>query len=138
MHVRLREKFRATCSDPAFPGRSLALRAVSVATGVIREGAMSATGALVEMTAQGGGTTAPNGSQHFDALPAEPVAISFQASSARAAGEIGHLQCRPSHLFLLCCPPLQLQRVKRNGSCVQMALRKVLVDGGFFQIAMAQ
>src|ERR1700691_3586450 len=137
MHVRRREKFRATCSDPAFPGRSLALRAVSVATGVIREGAMSATGALVEMTAQGGGTTAPNGSQHFDVLPAEPVAISFQESSARAADEIGHLQGRPTHLLLLCGPLFQLQRVQRTGSCVQMALRKMQIDGGLFEIAMA-
>src|ERR1700675_3873726 len=92
MHVRRREKFRATCSDPAFPGRGLTLGAVSVATGVIGDGAMPATGALVEMTAQCGGTTAPNGPQHFDVFPAEPVAISFQESSARAADEIGHLR----------------------------------------------
>jgi hypothetical protein len=52
---------------------------------------MPATGALVEMTAQCGGTTAPNGPQHLDVLPAEPVAISFQESSARTADEIGHL-----------------------------------------------
>src|ERR1700675_2445204 len=106
MHVRLREKFRATCSDPAFPGRSLALRAVSVATGVIGAGAMPATGALIEMTAQGGGTTAPNGLQHLDVLPAEPVAISFQESSARAADEIGHLQGRPALLLPQWEPPL--------------------------------
>src|ERR1700683_2333575 len=125
MHVRLREKFRATCSDPGFPGRGLTLGAVPVATGVIGDGAMPATGALIEMTAQGGGTTAPNGLQHLDVLPAEPVAISFQESSARAADEIGHLQGRPTHLLLLCGPLFQLQRVQRTGSCVQMALRKV-------------
>src|ERR1700733_9713364 len=125
MHVRRREEFRSTCSDPAFPGRSLALRAVSVATGVIRDGAMSATGALVEMTAQCGGTTTRNGPQHFPVLPAEPVAISFQESSSRTADEIGHLQGRPTHLLLLCGPLFQLQRVQRTGSCVQMALGKV-------------
>jgi hypothetical protein len=53
---------------------------------------MPATGARVEMTTQCGGTTAPNGPQHLDVLPAEPVAISFQESSARTADEIGHLQ----------------------------------------------
>src|SRR6202453_1881329 len=101
MHVRRREKFRATCSDPAFPGRGLTLGAVPVATGVIREGAMPATGALIEMTAQGGGTTAPNGLQHLYVLPAEPVAVSFQENSARAADGLGPLRGRQAHLVLL-------------------------------------
>jgi hypothetical protein len=38
---------------------------------------MSAAGALVEMTTEGGGATSPDGQQHFDVLPTEPVAISF-------------------------------------------------------------
>src|ERR1700693_4571481 len=125
MHVRRREKLRSTCSDPAFPGRGLTLGAVSVATRVIRDGAMPTTGALIEMAPQSGRTTAPNGLQHFDVLPAEPVAISFQKSSSRAADEIGHLQGRPAHLLLLCGPLFQLQRLQRTGSCVEMALRKM-------------
>jgi hypothetical protein len=38
---------------------------------------MSAAGALIDMTAECGGTTPRNGQQHFDMLPAEPLAISF-------------------------------------------------------------
>ena len=86
---------------------------------------MPATGALVEMTAQGGGTTAPNGSQHFNVLPAELVAISFQESRARAADEIGHLQGRPADLLLRCGPVLQLQRVQRTRCRLEMACRKM-------------
>jgi hypothetical protein len=98
-----REKFSLACSDPPFPRRSLTLWAVPVAARVVRDGAMPAAGALIEMTAQRGGTTARNGPQHFDMLPTEPVAVSFDESSSRVADEIGHLQRRPAHL------PLQLQ-----------------------------
>ena len=87
-----REKFSLTCSDPAFPGTGLTLWAVPVPAAVIRDGgAMPAAGALVEMSAQGGGATTPNRPQHLDMLPAEPVTISFDESSSRAADDIGHL-----------------------------------------------
>jgi hypothetical protein len=62
---------------------------------------MPAAGALIEMTAECSGTTPRNGQQHFDVLPAEPLAISFDEGSSCAADEIGHLQGRPAHLFLL-------------------------------------
>src|ERR1035438_9799028 len=95
------EKFSLTCCDPAFPGSSLTLRAVPVPAGVVGDGgAMSAAGALVGMTAEGGGTTPRNGQQHFDVLPADPLAVSFDESSSRGADEIGHLQGRPARLLL--------------------------------------
>src|SRR6266481_6841034 len=100
MDVARREKFSLTCGDPAFPGRGLTLRAVSVAAAVVGDGGtMPAAGALIEMTAECGGATARNGQQHFDMLPAEPLAISFDESSSRAADEIGHLQRWPAHLL---------------------------------------
>ena len=102
MDVARREKFSLTCSDPPFPGRGLTLRAVSVPAAVVGDGGtMSAAGALIEMAAQCGGATPRNGQQHFDVLPAEPVAISFDESSSCAADEIGHLEGRPAHLLLL-------------------------------------
>ena len=61
---------------------------------------MSATGALIEMTAECGGTTPGNGQQHFDVLPTKPMAVSFYESISRSADDIGHLQRRPAHLFL--------------------------------------
>jgi hypothetical protein len=38
---------------------------------------MPATGALIEMTAECGGTTSLNGQQHFDVPPAKPMTVSF-------------------------------------------------------------
>src|SRR6202795_5362248 len=102
MDVARWEKFSLTCCDPAFPGSSLTLRAVPVPAGVVGDGgAMSAAGALVEMTAECGGTTPANGQQYFDVLPTEPVAISFDEGISRGADQIGPLQWWPGHLVLL-------------------------------------
>jgi hypothetical protein len=100
MDVARREKFSLTCGDPAFAGRGLTLWAVSIAAAIVGDGGtMPAAGAFIEMTAECRGTTARNGQQHFDLLPAEPLAISFDESSSRAADEIGHLQRWPAHLL---------------------------------------
>ena len=96
---------------------------------------MSAAGALIEVSTECGGATSRNGQQHFDVLPAQPVAVSFEESSSRDADEIGHLQGRPAHLFV----PLfvfQLQRVQRTRSCMEVTFGEMEVDGGLFQIAM--
>src|SRR6202521_382945 len=95
MDVARGEKFSLTC-------RGLTLRAVSIAAAVVADGGtMPAAGALIEMTAECGGTTPRNGQQYFDVLPAEPLAISFDEGSSCAADEIGHLEGRPAHLLLL-------------------------------------
>src|SRR5579871_5826205 len=96
MDIARRKKFSLPCGDPAFASRRLTLRTVAVAAGVIGDGgAMPAAGAFIEMTAECGGTTARDGQQHFDVLPAEPLAISFEESSSRVADEIGHLKRWP-------------------------------------------
>src|ERR1700676_1748970 len=101
MDVARREKFFLTCGDPAFPGAGLTLRAVAVSAAIVEDGGpMPAVGAFVEVTAECGGATPPNGQQHFDVLPTEPVAISFDEASSGDADEIGHLQGRPAHLLL--------------------------------------
>ena len=95
------EKFLLTRGDPTVAGRGLTLRAVAVSAGVVRDGAMPAASALIEMPTECGGTTARNGQQHFDVLPAEPLAISLEKCSSRAADQIGHLEGRPIHLLFL-------------------------------------
>src|ERR1700730_11431362 len=138
MDVARREKFSLPCGDPAFPGRGLTLRAVAISAAVVGDnGTMPAAGAFIEMAAECSGTTPRNGEQYFDVLPAEPLAISFDESSSRAADEIGHLEGRPAHLFLQCRPVFQLQRVQRTRSRVEMTFGKMEVDGGLFEIAMA-
>jgi hypothetical protein len=62
---------------------------------------MSAAHALIEMAAEGSGTTPRNGSQHFDVLPREPRAVSFDERLSGSADDIGHLQRRPAHLLLV-------------------------------------
>src|SRR6266436_9485230 len=63
-HVQVagRKQFSSTRSDPAFPCSDLTLRAVAIAAAVIGDGGtIPATGALIEMTAECGSTTPPNG-----------------------------------------------------------------------------
>jgi hypothetical protein len=94
-HVQIagREKFSLACSDPAVPSSGLTLGAMAIAAAVIGDGGtMSAAHTRIEMTAECGGTTPANGPQHFDVLPTEPVAISFEESSSRGADQIGHLK----------------------------------------------
>src|ERR1700739_4474901 len=86
-HVQIagREKFSSTRSDPAVPSSGLTFRAMAIAAAVIGDGGtMSAAGPLIEMPAECGGTTPANGQQHFDVLPTEPVAISFDEVSPAA------------------------------------------------------
>src|SRR5271166_578442 len=103
-HVQIagREKLLSTRGNPAVPSSGLTLRAMAIATAVIGDGGtMSAAGALIEMTAECGGTTPANGPQHFAVLPTEPVAISFAEGISRGADQICHRQWWPGHLFLL-------------------------------------
>jgi len=101
VQVARRKQLSSTRSDPTFPSSGLTLRAMAIAAAVIGDGGtMSAAGALIEMTAECGGTTPLNGPQHFDMLPTEPVGVSFAESLSCSADDIGHLQRRPTHLFL--------------------------------------
>jgi len=99
MDVACRQKFLLTRGDPTVAGSGLTLRAVTVSTGVVRNGAMPAASALIEMPSECGGATARNGQQHFDMLPAEPLAIALEKCGSRAADKVGHLQGRPIHLL---------------------------------------
>ena len=137
MDIVRRKKFSLTRGNPSFAGTRLTLRAVPVAAGVVRDGAMYAASAFIEMAAECGSATPCNGQQHFDMLPTDPLTVSLDECVARDADEIGHLEGWPAHLFV----PVfvfQLQRIQRTGGRVQMPLRKMEVDGGLFQIAMAQ
>ncbi len=53
---------------------------------------MPAAGALIEMPTECGGATPHDGQQHFDMLPANPLAVSFEEGSSRGADEIGLLE----------------------------------------------
>src|SRR5258708_6286897 len=101
MEIARGEKLLLARSDPAVPSGGLTLGAMAIATAVIGDGdTMSAAHALIEMTAESGGTTTPNGPQYFHVLPMEPMAVSFDERLSGSADDVGHLQRRPAHLLL--------------------------------------
>ena len=117
MDVARGEKLLLTRSNPAVAGRGLTLRAVAVAARVVRDGAMPATSARIEMTTECGGTTARNGQQHFDVLPADPLAISFDKGGSRRADQIGQGAGRShavTHVTALCCRKEDIMSVENN------------------------
>ena len=97
---------------------------------------MSAPGALIEMTAECGGTTPLNGQQHFDVLPTEPVAISFDEGISRGADQIGHLEWWPGHLLFLRRTAFERQRIQRTRGRMQVTLGEMQIAGRLFQIVM--
>src|SRR2546426_10142962 len=100
MDVGRGEKFTATCLDPAFAGARLTLRAMAIATAVIRDGGtMSATGALIDVAAKCSGATARDSNQDLDMGPADPLAGALAEKSSCRAGRVGHPPGRPPHLF---------------------------------------
>ena len=62
---------------------------------------MAAASALIDMTAQCGGTTARNSQQHFNVLPTDPVTVSFDEGVSHSTDQIGHLERWPAHLPVL-------------------------------------
>jgi len=98
---------------------------------------MPAVSALIEMAAECGGATAPNGPQDFEMLSAEPVAISFDECSSCSADQIGHLQRWPVHLAVPRRWFFPLQQVQGTGGRAEVTFREMEIDGGFFQITMA-
>src|SRR5258707_12271659 len=102
MDVARREKFLTTRLEPTVASVGLTLRAVPVAAAVVGDGrTVPAVGALIEMPAQGGGATARDGSQHFEVLPSDPPAASFDECVSSSVNQIRHLDWRPGPLFAL-------------------------------------
>src|SRR5260370_42108219 len=104
VHVLRRKKFAATLLEPTFASARLTLRAVPISTRVVRDGAMPAASALIEMSAERGRATARNRQEHFDMLPGDPLTASFDEGVSRSADQIGHLEGWPVHLLVLWRP----------------------------------
>ena len=95
------------------------------------------------MPAQGGGAAALDGRQHLEMLAGDPATTRFNELLSRHPDEIGHLQRRPAHLgvsrrlvFLACAR--QRQRIQRTDGGAEMAVGKVQVNSGFFQIVVTE
>jgi len=72
MSVRRSQQLGAPRGQPAVARLALALRTVPVAARVIRQGAMAAAGALIQMSAHRGGAAPLDGYQYFEVQPGEP------------------------------------------------------------------
>ena len=59
--------------------------------GIIRDGLMSAFGALIAMSAQSGSAAARDGVQHFDMRPVQPAPALFNEAGAAGANDVSHL-----------------------------------------------
>ncbi len=76
-HVEVfdREQFFLASREPAATSRYLTLWAVPIATGVEYDRTMAATGTLVEMSPQNGGTAVSDGAEHFLVRPVPPPSL---------------------------------------------------------------
>src|SRR5208283_5438063 len=119
--------------QPAVAGLGLTLGTVPISAGVERDGAIPAADTSIAMPAQGGGAAALDGRQHFEMLAGDPATTRFDELLSRHADEIGHLQRRPTHLFIsrrlvFLLRGRQRQRVQGTGGGAEMAMGKVQVD----------
>src|SRR6516162_6034274 len=133
MDVARREQLLVALGQPAVARSRLTFWAVPIAAAVVRDGAMSTAGALIDMAAECGGATGSNGPQHFDVFPADPLAASFNKCFSCGADQIGHLEGWPVHLLALCRLVLKLQQFQRTGGGMEALLGEMQVDGGLFQ-----
>ena len=123
MDVARGEKFLTTRLEPTVASVGLTLRAVPVTATVVGDGrTVPAVDALIEMPAQGSGATAHDGSQHFDVLPGDPPAASFDEGASCGANQIGHLEWWPVNLFALRYLVFQLERIQRTRGGVEVSL----------------
>ena len=99
------QKFLLPPHEPPVAGVGLALRAVPVAAGVIGDGLMAATGALIAMSAQRSRAAACDRVEHLVLRPGQRCARPFAEPVACDADHVGHLEGWPRHL---CRPSLSV------------------------------
>src|SRR5579862_2577245 len=66
-------------------------------TRIERDGAITATRALIQVTTERGGAAALNGGQYFQMQPVKPGAASIDEALSCGADHVGHLQRWPFH-----------------------------------------
>ena len=137
------QEFAAARLQPTVASGGLTLGTVPIPAGIVRDGTIPAAGTLIPMPAQGGGAAALDGRQHFEMLAGDPATTRFDELLSRHPDEIGHLQRRPTHLFvsgrLVFLPRgRQRQGVQWTGGGAEMAVGKVQVDRGLFQIVVTE
>ena len=86
--------------EPTLAHLGLTLWTVPIAAGIIRDGFVSAARTHVDMTAQGGGAAAADGTQDFQLLVAEVLWRAIQQPLTLRMNDVGHLDGGPAHVGL--------------------------------------
>jgi len=79
VEVRNFEEFPFARGEPALASLCLTLRAVPVPAGIIRDGLMTALGALIDVSSQGRCAAAGDCPQHAQLLEVQPRALVHEA-----------------------------------------------------------
>ena len=87
-----RQQLALPLGEPLVARVRQALRAMSIATRVVRDGAMAAGGTLIEMPAQGRGPAVRDGAKHTQVLRGEPGAMGLDEACPVLANDVGHLK----------------------------------------------
>jgi hypothetical protein len=139
MSVSRRQQFGTARFEPAVARLALALRAVPVTAGVIRDGAMAAAGTLVQMTSHGGGSAALDCDEHLQMEPRKPGGRLVSEAMRGGGYDIGQLQERPIHLpGVFRTGPGEVKRIERAGGGFQLAFRHVKVPRGRSDVVVTQ
>ena len=110
MGVARGKEFLPTGGQPAFARVALAFWAVPVSARVVRDDAMSAAGAFVDVATESRRSATFDGIQHFPMARRQPPVATFDEVRSRGADEIGHLQRRPIHLLFRARPVIGRRR----------------------------
>src|SRR5260221_1977222 len=96
VHIWYVEQVALAGVEPAFPRLGLALRTVTVPTGIIGDGLMPAGVTPIEMASEGGRATARDRPEYRALLRAQPRMLLEEGVALRVE-DIGHLHGRPGH-----------------------------------------
>ena len=83
--------------QPLVTSVGLALRAMTIAARVVRDGLMAAPITLVPVSAERGRAAALDGSKHFQLWPRKELLTAIQESIAGLADDVSHLPGWPFH-----------------------------------------
>ena len=92
-----RQQLLLASRHPRVPRRGQTLRAMPIATAVVREGRLRALVTAIAMPAERGGATLRDGPEDAPMLPGHPGAVRLQEAIAMLAHDVGHLEGWPRH-----------------------------------------
>ena len=100
---------------------------------------MPAAGTAVAMATQRSGATARDRQQDLLVLPADPALTPLEKRLPGKANDIGHLQGRPVHAFLVCSPCVSSVSASSGlAVALRCRLREMQIDRGLLQVTVSE